>query len=223
VSAVPDLAGQAARFAKIIQQLLNATVCDGITVQAYVYKQQPPRVLVGHGLSKVSLEVQSFRMGIGTGRPHGWLEVSYRLSLDDESKYLTVVPSYVGIYANDDERSMLCHMDYERDKAHGYPEAHLQIGGDSAALRVWWLTDDTSDRALHDLHFPVGGRRYRPALEYVIEFLIVERLAEARPGWQRVLNKSREDFRRLQLRAAIRRDMDTATQAVKDFGRDKSM
>lgn len=108
-------------------------------------------------------------------------------------------------------------MDYERNKAHGYPEAHLQVGGECAALRAWRLTNGTTDRALHDLHFPVGGRRYRPALEDVIEFLVVERLAEARPGWKKVLDQSREDFRKLQLRAAIRRDLETATQAVKDF------
>jgi hypothetical protein len=181
---VPDLSQPAGAFAGIIQRLLNATVCDGITIQAYVYNLEPARVLVGHGLSKTSLEVQPFRLRIGRGTPHGWLEISYRLSLDDEGTYLTVVSSYVGIYANNDERSMLCHMDYERDKPHGYPEAHLQVDGDSAALKAWQLTDGTTDRAMHDLHFPVGGRRYRPALEDVIEFLIVERLAAARPVLQ---------------------------------------
>ncbi len=212
---MPDVRQLAGGFATTIRDLLNGTVCDGITLQAYVYK--PDHVLVGHGLSRESLEVQPFRLRIGQGRLHGWMEISYRLRLDAEGEYLTVASSYVGIFANDSVRSLLCHVDYERDKPHGYPEAHLQVEGASAALAAWRLTDGTAGRALRDLHFPVGGRRYRPALEDVIEFLIVERLAAPRPGWERVLNTSRDDFRRRQLRAAIRRDMPTAIEAVRQF------
>jgi len=212
---VPGLAQLAGEFAWTIQRLLNATVCDGITMQAYVYK--PDHLLVGYGLSKDSLEIRPFRLRVGRGRPHGWLEVSYRLCLDDEGKYLTVVSSYVGIFASDQAKSLLCHVDYERNKTHGYPEAHLQVEGESAALSAWRLVDGSQDRALRDLHFPVGGRRYRPALEDVIEFLIVEKLAAPRKGWKVVLDESRDDFRRRQLRAAIRRDLPTARHALKDF------
>jgi hypothetical protein len=213
---VPDVRRLAADFAATIRDLLNATVCDGITLQAWLYK--PEHMLVGYGLSKDSLEVQPFRLRVGQGRPHGWMEISYRLCLDAEGEYLTVVSSYVGIYAHDSDRSLLCHVDYERNKSHGYPEAHLQVDGQSDALAAWRLTDGTRDRELRDLHFPVGGRRYRPALEDVIEFLIVERLAKPRPGWEKVLSSSRDDFRRRQLRAAIRRDPDTARQMVEELG-----
>lgn len=214
---MPDLARQAGDFAQTLQRLLNKTVCDGITIQAYVH--EPTRVLVGHGLSKETLEVRPFRMRTGQGRVYGWLEISYRLGLDDADRYLTVVSSYVGIYASDDPDSLLCHMDYERNKPHGYPEAHLQVEGKSPALTSWRLADGERGRELRDLHFPVGGRRYRPALEDMIEFLIAERLAKPRPGWKPVLDRSRDDFRRRQLRAAIRRDMETATQAVKEFSK----
>ena len=210
-----DLRQQARDFASVLAALLNGTVCDGITIQAYVYK--PTHVLVGHGLSKDTLEVKPFRLLVGQGKPHGWLEISYRLCHDDEGQYLTVHSSYVGVFANDKERSLLCHVDYERDKTHGYPEAHLQVEGESAALATWRLTDGTRNRDLRDLHFPVGGRRYRPALEDVIEFLVMEKLAAGRPGWKSVLDESRDGFRKRQLRAAIRRDLETAKQAVKDF------
>jgi hypothetical protein len=213
---VPDVGHLAHDFAGTIQRLLNATVCDGVTIQTYLY--QPDHLLVGHGLSKDSLEVRPFRLRVGRGRPHGWLEISYRLRLDEEREYLAVVSSYIGIYANDQPKSLLCHVDYERNKTHGYPEAHLQVEGESAALAAWRLVGGTRDRALCDLHFPVGGRRYRPALEDVIEFLIAEKLAAARPGWREVLDESRDSFRKLQLRAAIRRDLPTARQALKDFG-----
>jgi hypothetical protein len=175
-------------------------------------------MLVGHGLTKSNLETKPFRLRVGQGRPHGWIDVSYRLRLDDEGEYLTVVSSFVAIYASEDPQSTLCHFDYERNKTHGYPEAHLQVEGASEALASWRLTDGSS-RELRDLHFPVGGRRYRPALEDIIEFLIVEKLVAPRSGWQKLLNSSRDDFRKLQLLAAIRRDLDTARRAVRDFDR----
>jgi hypothetical protein len=213
---VPDLARLAGGFAETIQQLLNKTACDGVTIGAYT--SGPDLVIIGHGLSRQSFEVKPFRLRLGPGRPHGWLEISYSLCLDNQSRYLTVVSSYIGVYGSEDPTSLLCHVDYERNKPHGYPEAHLQVEGNSAALAAWRLTDGTRGRALRDLHFPVGGRRYRPALEDVIEFLIAEKLAKPRPGWQKALEQSREEFRRRQLRAAIRRDMETAVQAVREFG-----
>jgi hypothetical protein len=134
---VADIDRLAKDFARSTAQLLNSTVCDGISLQAYLYK--PNHLLVGHGLSKLSLEVQPFRLSVRRGRPRGWMGISYRLCLDPERKYLMVLSSYIGIYANDDGRSLLCHVDYERDKPHGYPEAHLQVDGESAALKSWRL------------------------------------------------------------------------------------
>jgi hypothetical protein len=45
---VTDLAQQVAKFAEDIQQLLNGTVCDGLTVRATV--SDSTRMLVGEGL-----------------------------------------------------------------------------------------------------------------------------------------------------------------------------
>ena len=81
-----DLVRQASVFAKLIQRLLNGTVCDGLTIQARVIS--PMRQLVGYGLSRETLETKPFRLGIGRGRPHGWLDISYRLALDDEGASL---------------------------------------------------------------------------------------------------------------------------------------
>ena len=69
---------------------------------------------------------------------------------------------------------MLVPFDYERGKS-GYPEAHLQVYGESAALAAWKGTPKS--RQLARLHFPVRGRRYRPTLEDVVEFLIAKELA----------------------------------------------
>lgn len=105
--------------------------------------------------------------------------------------------------------------DYERNKR-GYPEAHLQVYGQSAALAAW-DAGPSGKRGLERLHFPVGGRRYRPILEDVIEFLVTEQLADGREGWPDVIEAERREYRRIQLRAAIRRDPETARAAVADL------
>jgi len=195
----------------MIQRVLNTTICDGPTITAVVNRTRT-EVRVGHGLTKKNpVETQRFRVRRGGGKTWCWLNLSYRLCLDNEQQYLTVTSSFIGVYAADEDRSCLCHFDYERDKA-DYPEAHLQVFGDSLALAEWG--GRAQDRGLHRLHFPVGGRRYRPILEDVIEFLVSEKLATAKDGWNDVVQEGRKTFQRLQLRAAIRRDPETARQML---------
>jgi len=56
----------------------------------------------------------------------------------------------------------------------------------------------------------------RPALEDVVEFLVIEGLAVPRDeGWRDVLQAEREAFQLIQLRAAIRRDPETAREVLK--------
>jgi hypothetical protein len=50
------------------------------------------------------------------------------------------------------------------------------------------------------------------------DLLISEKLATAREGWEQVIGESRQQFQRLQLRAAIRRDPETAREMVRELG-----
>jgi hypothetical protein len=106
----------------------------------------------------------------------------------------------------------------ERDKADGYPDAHLQIDATSELFST--LNDPRCDtgRSLAQLHFPVGGKRFRPCLEDIIEFLIVERLVLARDGYEKVIEAGREGFRKNQLMAAMRRDRATVEVFVARYG-----
>lgn len=210
--AAADLERLARDFARTIQRILNTTICRDIRITTVV--SDPGIVLVGYGLTKSSLLTARFP----ASSRRCWLDVGYRLCLDNQREHLAVAASFISIYAADDDKSCLCRFDYERDKQdeHGYPEAHLQIYGESAALACWPGTPRT--RQLDRLHFPVGGRRFRPTLEDVVEFLITEGLADPRDGWEDVVRTEREAFQRIQLRAAIRRDPDTARRALRDPG-----
>lgn len=109
----------------------------------------------------------------------------------------------------------LLHYDYERDKdkEQGFPEAHLQV---CASSEYWDAV--AGDRPLSKMHLPVGpvgGRRFRPSLEDVVELLIVEGLVEARDGWQEALNETRRPFQELQLKAAVRKYPELAAEALR--------
>ena len=203
----------ASEFAGKITHLLNTTICTGVRIAAVV-STDPNVILVGRGLTRSSLVPEPFPVQIGQRKPRCWLDVGYRLCLDDAGQHLAVVASYFTIYGADDDRSCLCHFDYERDKQ-GYPEAHLQVYGQSPALDTW--EGSSGRRELERLHFPVGGRRYRPILEDVIEFLVAEQLAETRDGWSDVIEVERQEYQRIQLRAAIRRDPETARAAIAEL------
>jgi hypothetical protein len=72
---------------------------------------------------------------------------------------------------------------------------------------------------LQRLHLPVGGRRFRPTLEDLIDFLIIEKLVtDCRPDWAEEVAAGRERFRRRQLMAVVRRDPESALESLCEAG-----
>jgi hypothetical protein len=208
---------EARKFGEYVQKTLNATICDSVHISAVVHPKQRGVVIVARGVSKANLLIEPFPLRRIPDRPlRAWMDLSFRFCYDPEGEYLTVLSAFVGIYADEQGVDRLCHFDYERDKADGYPEAHIQVYGESAALKKWG--GRLLDRGLDRLHFPAGHRRFRWCLEDVIEFVIAERIVEAKPGWQRVIEPGRKKFHQRQLKAAIRRDMDTAIKYLEDEG-----
>lgn len=210
-----DLHGQAGVFAGDLTDLLNASLCKGVRLKAVV--SEPGRAVVGYKISKRS-QLATEGIAVTRGKkPSCYLGLSYRLQADDEGTYLTVTSSFIGLFADRDLDQALLHYDYERGKGDGYPEAHLQVTAESAAWKALCAKKD--GRALEKLHLPVGGRRYRPTLEDVVEFLGSEGLADMKAGWQERVEESREAFQRRQLRAAVRRDPEAAVALLRDIGR----
>lgn len=108
--------------------------------------------------------------------------------------------------------------DYEREPDHQtYPEAHIQIDAESEPWRQLLVAAGRPHDPVVNLHLPVGGRRFRPSLEDVIEFLIVERIADPQDGWADVINEHRHEWYEIQLKAAIRRNPDLAHAALADL------
>ncbi|MFH8531559.1 hypothetical protein ACH4GE_24450 [Streptomyces tendae] len=215
-----ELREQTNNFAKEIQALLNCTVASHVQIKAVALPARGDDRLfaLGHLLDKSTMAAQRFRLKPRAPRVELWMDVSFQLQLDAEREHLMVKQSFFGVFGAEAAKHGLFHYDYERNKADGYPDAHLQVYGASELFST--LNDPRSDsgRSLAQLHFPVGGKRFRPCLEDVIEFLIVERLVEAREGYEKVLETGREKFRRKQLMAAMRRDRTTVEAFVDRYG-----
>lgn len=207
-----DLRAAASDFAAELSSTLNKTVANGVRLSA-VHVPTEETAYVGVGVTKHDLAPRTgFPLLRATGRPIIHMLVSYRLRADDERNYLMVQNSVTALALDQEMSRELLHVDYERDKADNYPEAHLQVAATSAEWE-----EASRGRSLQRLHLPVGPRRFRPSLEDVIEFLVREGLTSHRENWREIVDNGRRDFQRRQLRAAIRRFPDVAKEVLAEL------
>jgi hypothetical protein len=211
----PELLGQARRFADRINSLLNGTITDGIRV-GVVLEVDGSVCWIGTGVTHSNFAGRCIPLSIGR-RPRAHLLAHYTLSLDRDPRYLLVDQSTYELYLDAEGEHSAFHYDYIREPPATYPAAHFQIHASCRALdEILTASGRAADR-VRDLHFPVGGKRYRPSLEDVVEFLVVERLAEPRQGWETVIESHRDEFHRQQLKAAVRNDPDAAREVLESL------
>jgi hypothetical protein len=211
-----DLAKESRKFKDELDELLNCTVCTGISLNSVVTSDSPQRTVVGYKITRDNQDVtEGIPVTINDSDPQFHLGLSIRLAPDEQQTSLMVTSSVMILStAADvaDEANILLHYDYERGKHErdDYPEAHLQICASSDAWRAAGKRLGGKERLLERLHLPVGDRRFRPTLEDLIEFLIREKLAKSQPAWKAAIAKGRSRFQDKQLRAAVRRQPETA-------------
>jgi hypothetical protein len=212
----PSLPDQARDFAGRLSDLLNRTVANGVRVSAVL---AAPHAVIGYNVTrKRPLHLEGIPLTISRARPSCFLLVAHTLELDPEGEYLAVRNSALGIYLDGSppERPVVRY-EYDRDPPHEYPAAHVQVHGESVNLAALCERCGVT-RSLDRLHFPVGGRRFRPSIEDVIEFLVVEGFVDARDGWEAAVAEHRRDFNERQLKAAVRRDPQTAVDQLRADG-----
>lgn len=73
-------------------------------------------------------------------------------------------------------------------------------------------------RSLASLHFPTGGRHFRPGIEDFVQFLIQECGFDANDGWRRAIEEGRELARRFQVRTIARDYAAEVAEVLKDAG-----
>ncbi len=209
-----DLERQAREFAAEITGLLNKTVTHGIRLSSKMdrhgsaivrYWGNSPNGL--DDLIPLTISQKPARLG---------LRILHTLTLDDESKYLRNTQSAYALATADGEAILT--YDFVRPAPNVYPEAHLHIDGESASLQRLLDLSGQTERTARRLHLPVGGRRFRPCLEDIIEFCVSEELVDYHAGWEDVLSEARSRFHLRQLKAAVRRCPEAAAEALQEAG-----
>lgn len=111
----------------------------------------------------------------------------------------------------------LVRFDYVRDR--GFAPAHINVHGESSALGMHFGATGLRELPkLQSLHWPVGGKRYRPCLEDVIEFLIEDLGVPGKSGWRDAIADGRRRWYGHQLGAAVRADQATAVRVLEELG-----
>ena len=213
----PDLEAEARSWADGLSDLLNRTITDGVRLSAVV--RQGGLCTVARGVTKTSLAPDVIPLTISQAPARCFLYAAWTLDIDSESDRLTVTKSKFALRNDDQEGKDIFSYEYGTDPDEEYPEAHLHVAGESPLLEQ--LCERTgADKRLRDLHFPVGGRRFRPSLEDVIEMLVAEGFVKARPGWEDAIDASRRAFQAGQLRAAVRQDPGPAREELEALDRE---
>jgi hypothetical protein len=209
-----DLRNKVRDFVAETNDLLNRTVTDH-RIEFYggwLSEEWPTVGWAGYQVRANGPPGEAIPLAIGRRAITSYLHVIHTLVLD-ERRYLTTLQSSYAVYADADMSESLFHYDYDRDPDNEYPKAHVQVPGESSTLNALNERSGQS-KMLGDLHIPVGGKRYRPSLEDVIEFVIVEGYAQEKDGARAALDEHRTRWEKRQLAAAAYRDPEAALEGI---------
>jgi hypothetical protein len=147
---------------------------------------------------------------------------------DGPERYLATEQADVHVFLEGVQEPLLRY-EYVRD-CQNPPGAHIQMHAhrDEMAylLRLAERKDGRPAKALRrrrpprisEMHLPVGGHRLRPALEDVLLFMEREWAIDVEPGWRPLLERHLRDWRRTQLRAAVRDAHEDAAETLRKLG-----
>jgi hypothetical protein len=163
------------------------------------------------------------------GDPLFRLMVAFHCTLDRVGRYLAVDDAKIKVYAEGDKQPLFRY-EYDRDAVQDMPAAHIQFHAHRDAFAyVMNRAGEASARGkrrarlnqvprIEDLHFPVGGHRFRPCLEDVLEMLALEFGVDATPQGLAALRDGRERWRRSQVGTVVRDAPDEAIRVLADLG-----
>ena len=149
------------------------------------------------------------------------LSLALFLDLDRSGRYLKTVRSDTALHSVLD-RTPLLRLEYRADMR-VEPIAHWQFHAERGAFSHLLARAHAHDRVKkpHDLsalHLPVGGERFRPCLEDVLQFLVVDCGVDHLAGWEAAVEAGRERWRRRQLGAAVRDVPEEAARVLRELG-----
>lgn len=151
------------------------------------------------------------------------LSLALYQTLDHSGHHLKTTRSDFVVFSTLD-RTPLVRLEYRSDMRDD-PVCHWQFHAERGAFTHLLSIANSNDArrvpAPHDLskvHLPVGGERFRPGLEDLVEMLIRDCGVDSVTGWQRALAEGRERWRRRQFRTSVRDLQDEAASVLRTYG-----
>jgi hypothetical protein len=156
------------------------------------------------------------------------LLVKLHCAWDRTRDFLAVEESWVHATAAGRDTTPLFRYEYLRNATRDVPCAHLQIHAHRDEVTYLMLKSEQhrpADRRRADkvprfaeFHFPLGGHRFRPCLEDILHAVVAEFGVDRKGDWRTAVQEGREEWRRMQLRAAVRDAPEDARQALEGMG-----
>lgn len=161
------------------------------------------------------------------------LTAEYECIYDGHGQFMAISESRIRVFVAPEGFEPLFRYEFDRDKVRKLPAAHIQFHGKHPELeKAMAECGESTGRArerkhgrkqarLTDLHFPVGGSRFRPTLEDVLEMLIEEFGVEPVgpiSAAREVLAEAREVWRRTQIATVVRDAPSEAAETLRKLG-----
>lgn len=146
-----------------------------------------------------------------------WLRLDFLCRLDTTQEFLAIDKSKIWIVADVDSTPIF-RFEFLYD-AEWVPHSHIQVHGERGALAH--LLSQTGHKRPHNmaaLHLPTGGARFRPNLEDVIQFLVVDCRFDPVDSWEVAVARERAKWRRVQTRSACRALPEEAAAQLSSMG-----
>ncbi|NTW42480.1 MAG: hypothetical protein HGA44_21830 [Cellulomonadaceae bacterium] len=165
------------------------------------------------------------------GEPLLRLHARFRCTWDSRQQFLAVNESSIGVSAEGSEEPLFRY-DYISTSDGHVPAAHLNVHGHRDELVFAMMAAGKRHRGrarvatvrkgriprLANFHFALGGHRFRPAVEDVLEMTVREFGLDTRAGWESAICQGRARWREKQLRSAVRDDPTSAADTLRNLG-----
>lgn len=213
-----DLHARAAEFAQQVQDTISAVLPGEFQIVSISHAGRYVVRPAGDEASKQHIPL------FVDGEQLAMLGVQVYLGLDSSGNYLKAWRSKIAVHSTLD-RTPLVRQEFDAMVSESAPLAHWHVHADRGALshllgRAHAVRPDVVKKP-HDmssLHFPVGGERFRPCMEDVLEFLVREFGVDHKGSWQDAIREGRQRWRRMQFRSTVRDLQDEAADVLRRHG-----
>lgn len=206
-----EFATSVSSFAANIQELLDSCL-PGSTTFAN------PK-LSGDSLRAAFTASKELKI-LPSGSKRASISFEYGLCANSTGKHLAVEKSSFKVQYKAAKKFVpIVRIEYERS-ARDKPVSHFQVHADSVPLGLLLARSGQHDKAAQqqDVHFPMGGHRYRVCAEDMVELMIREFNVESLPGWEQRVENGRREYRAKQEETVIRKNLPRAIELLEGLG-----